>query len=79
MLSPSLGLLWRWSIQENYGRQTQLVLSPGVPGYFPAGHHAQAEGTDTVADLPISRLKARADPAAPAGSEPQVLLLMLKM
>lgn len=56
------------------------MLSPGAPGFFPLWlHRAQAEGTDAMADLPFCRLRAGADPAAPAGSAPVALLLVLKM
>lgn len=62
------------------GRPAQLVLSPDAPVIFSLQCHcAQAEGTDAVTDLPVSRLKAGADPAALAGSEHVVLPLMLKM
>lgn len=55
------------------------MLSRDAPGFFPSGDTAQAEGTDAVSDPPVSRLKAGADPAAPAGLEPAVLCLMSKM
>lgn len=55
------------------------MLSRDAPGFFPSSDTAQAEGTDGMADPPVSRLKAGADPAAPAGLEPAVLFLMSNM
>lgn len=55
------------------------MLSPDAPGFSPLWlHHAQAEGTDAMADLPFPRLRAGADPSAPAGSVPVLLLLVFK-
>lgn len=83
MLSLLLWLLWRWQILENgswkehpetQGRSRSETHSGIICAVLRCSrlsplclHRAQAEGTDAMADLPFCRLRAGADPAAPAG------------